>query len=296
MARLSYQIDDRRWDTADAAHRQRSIDLIARNYSKATPKQQAEMQAVLERWRATLVRETEGTLYQNVCRLLEEISTLPPPGKRVKESQRLTKSEKPETRETIVDVQRKPSFTPKEPERGSVTPRKEDQDETEQARLADRLEEIARAYDEAVTEMENASREKRDDLSRRMQPQLDAYARHLNAYVKIQPQSTIDDKRKLQQSVNGDIRSSRGIALKCPTTGDPSLLQIATGDYPESGYFQFYHYEYGKRIVTATRSTLSDLEVVIANLSTSPRGGHKGLTHAEVEDHRRAAKRTRQKS
>lgn len=130
MAKPAYKIHDDSWDTDNAAKRQRSIDFIARSYPKATASQQAQMRTVLERWRATLASEPEGVLYQRLCRLLEEISTLPP-GKRAKESQRLTKAEKPETRETVVDIQPTPSVTPKELERGSVPPRKEDQDQTE---------------------------------------------------------------------------------------------------------------------------------------------------------------------
>lgn len=141
MARPAYQIHNDRWDTADAVNRQRSIDFIAKSYPKATPKQQAHMRAVLERWRATLASETEGVLYQHVCRLLEEISTSPPPGKHENESQRLTKAEKPEkseTRETVVDTQRTPSLTPKESERGSVTPKEKDQDDTEPSPFVER--------------------------------------------------------------------------------------------------------------------------------------------------------------
>ena len=147
----------------------------------------------------------------------------------------------------------------------------------------------------------------REEATAGLQPHLDAYAKCLNALVKGMPQGSIAEKRALRQWLNKEV-SSRGLAVRCPNTGAPSLLQVDPGEYPEVGRFQFYHMEEGERVRTASRTRLPELQVILADLAVSldldpslpgevgpDDAGQEGDGWAASEDQRRDSRSPRNK-
>jgi hypothetical protein len=162
------------------------------------------------------------------------------------------------------------------------TPRQEDC--LQQPPAEQTLEQLAAAYQRVAAEIDVS----RKDTAARLQP-------HLNAYVKVLPQATYEEKHTVAKWINAELRP-RGMALKCPNTDVASLVQAESGDYPEVGRFQFFHLEGGKQVRTASRTTLPDLELMPADLGLAPREEQEAGGWAAATNRRRSTKRPRGKS
>jgi hypothetical protein len=81
-----------------------------------------------------------------------------------------------------------------------------------------------------------------------------------NAVWATFPQDTIAQKRMLRDWCNRELKALN-LCLKCPKTGAGSDLQVAIGNHPESGTFQFIHYAGGKTIVSASRDSVKSVQL-----------------------------------
>jgi hypothetical protein len=64
-----------------------------------------------------------------------------------------------------------------------------------------------------------------------------AIHRPLNQAAAILPQSTYHEKKVLANWVNSEMRGM-GLALRCPKSGEPSIIQATVGHNPEAGKFR----------------------------------------------------------
>jgi hypothetical protein len=149
-------------------------------------------------------------------------------------------------------------------------------------------EKLAAAYRIVAAEVDADIHTLRRQVATRLQP-------HFCAYVATLPQDTIDAKRSVAKWVSDEMRS-RGLALKCPNTGAASLLQVDPGDYPDVGRFQFYHWEDGNQVKSASRTVLPSIEVVPADTSLTPQEPLEAGRWAATESRRRASRAPRRKN
>jgi hypothetical protein len=86
----------------------------------------------------------------------------------------------------------------------------------------------------------------------------------LNIKAQAMPHHTYDEKKELARWVNDQLRRF-DLAIKCPKTGQPSLLLVMTGDHPEIGRFVIEHKTpEGKRVRPVTSTKLPHLELMEA--------------------------------
>jgi hypothetical protein len=86
----------------------------------------------------------------------------------------------------------------------------------------------------------------------------------LNIKAQAMPHHTYDEKKELARWVNDQLRRF-DLAIKCPKTGQPSLLLVMTGDHPEIGRFVIEHKTpEGKRVRPVTSTKLPQLELMEA--------------------------------
>jgi hypothetical protein len=64
-----------------------------------------------------------------------------------------------------------------------------------------------------------------------------AISRPLNQEAAILRQSTYEEKKVLANWVNSEMRGM-GLALRCPKSGEPSIIQATIGHNPEVGKFR----------------------------------------------------------
>jgi hypothetical protein len=86
----------------------------------------------------------------------------------------------------------------------------------------------------------------------------------LNIKAQALPHDTYDEKKELARWVNDQLRRF-DLAIKCPKTGQPSLLLVMTGDHPAIGRFVIEHKTpEGKRVRPVTSTKLPHLELMEA--------------------------------
>lgn len=86
-------------------------------------------------------------------------------------------------------------------------------------------------FDAAYTELKSLSDLVREELAARVEPVL-------NAELEQRGHDSIDDKKATCKWVNGILRELADLAIKCPVTGEPSILAANPGRHPERGRFQ----------------------------------------------------------
>lgn len=87
----------------------------------------------------------------------------------------------------------------------------------------------------------------------------------LHARAQAMPHATYDEKKELARWVNEELRRF-DLAIKCPKTGNPSVLLVGTGHHPEIGRFHLEHKTpEGKRTRSLTSAELPDFELMEAN-------------------------------
>lgn len=73
----------------------------------------------------------------------------------------------------------------------------------------------------------------RREMAARLQPAF-------NAHIQAMPHGTYEEKKALARWVNEELRRF-DLAVKCPKTGQPSLIHAGPGNHPEIGRFQLEH-------------------------------------------------------
>ena len=113
-----------------------------------------------------------------------------------------------------------------------------------------------------IAEMERFQHEFRVALAERLEPVLNAYVRQL-------PQDTYEDKKALARFVNAQL-SPLGLAVRCPKTGMPSIIEADAND--ASGKVSRFRYfarrPEGRRVRTVSNKELPVLEL----MEDTPRG------------------------
>jgi hypothetical protein len=155
-------------------------------------------------------------------------------------------------------------------------------EEEELARGEEEARLVAAAYRMAVTEVDAELQAVGARVAARLQASF-------NAYVKTMPQSNYEDKQAVAKWVNAELKA-RGLALRCPKSGEASFLLVDTGRNPATGRFQFYHSEEGKPVRTANRNVLPDLVLVPRAVQEPEEGWVQG------EARRRATRSPREKT
>ncbi|MFO0858350.1 MAG: hypothetical protein U0640_13460 [Phycisphaerales bacterium] len=105
----------------------------------------------------------------------------------------------------------------------------------------------------------------RQDLARQLAPALQKEALS-------RPHETYDQKKSLAKWINGELRRY-GLAIRCPRTGQPSLLLANAGGVAGIGRFHIEHTDSaGKRHRSVTSVTLPPLDLMTDDLSRAPYG------------------------
>ncbi len=112
-------------------------------------------------------------------------------------------------------------------------------------------------YDELTSALSDAESRFRRSLIKRLEPAL-------NSKLKERPHGTYEQKKSLAKWSNDELRRF-DLAIKCPKTGEPSLLLVMTGKHPEIGRFVIEHKDdEGKRIRSVTSVELPEIELMEA--------------------------------
>ncbi len=105
----------------------------------------------------------------------------------------------------------------------------------------------------------------RQDLARQLAPALQKEALS-------RPHETYEQKKSLAKWINGELRRY-GLAIRCPRTGQPSLLLANAGGVAGIGRFHIEHTDSaGKRHRSVTSVTLPPLDLMTDDLSRAPYG------------------------
>ncbi len=97
----------------------------------------------------------------------------------------------------------------------------------------------------------------RREMAARLQPVL-------NAHIQAMPHETHEEKKALARWVNEELRRF-DLAIRCPKTGQPSLLFAGPGNHPEIGRFILEHRTpEGKRVRPVQTPELQHLELMEA--------------------------------
>lgn len=90
------------------------------------------------------------------------------------------------------------------------------------------------------------------------------FAPALNAKAQAMPHGSYEEKKALARWVNEELRRF-DLAIKCPKTGEPSILTVDPGHHPEIGRFSIEHKTPdGKRHRSLTSPALPELELTEA--------------------------------
>jgi hypothetical protein len=115
----------------------------------------------------------------------------------------------------------------------------------------------AGGYVEQAQSLQELNHGFRREMAARLQPVL-------NAHVQAMPRDTHDDKKAISRWVNEELRRF-DLAIKCPKTGQPSLLFAGPGNHPEIGRFILEHKSpEGKRVRGVQTPELPVLELMEA--------------------------------
>lgn len=113
-------------------------------------------------------------------------------------------------------------------------------------------------FEEQAERLERRSHEFRQQLAAELTPTL-------NAKIQAMPHETYEEKKNLAKWVNEELRRF-DLAIKCPKTGEPSILLADVGNKPEFGRFIIEHKnDDGKRVRSFTSAELPHLELIEAN-------------------------------
>ena len=128
--------------------------------------------------------------------------------------------------------------------------------------LEDKLKELTQGLPEDYDGRAAALTEFNHACGRHLADQL---APALNAKVHGMPHATYEEKKALAKWVNDELRRF-DLAIKCPKTGQPSLLLAGPGNHPEAGRFILEHKTSdGKRVRPVNSPVLPHLELMEAN-------------------------------
>lgn len=115
----------------------------------------------------------------------------------------------------------------------------------------------------------------------------DSLAPALNDTIQAMPHGTYEEKKILAKWVNDELRRF-DLAIKCPKTGQPSILATGTGNHPEIGRFSIEHKTAdGKRARPVNSPELPHLELMEA----APRREALAEWHERVGQQRGGASR-----
>lgn len=107
-------------------------------------------------------------------------------------------------------------------------------------------------YKQVLRQLQEARELVHEEVSRRLEIPL-------REYLEGRPQGTIRERQNLSRELNADLRSL-GIAIKCPRTGEPGILQIDSGYRPQGRYQILIHDDKGyRRTVSATKLPVFEL-------------------------------------
>jgi hypothetical protein len=114
------------------------------------------------------------------------------------------------------------------------------------------------SYAERYAMMQSLRRSFYGELAKQLQPAL-------NAYAKIQPKETWEERSALASWINQTLRQM-GLVLVCPRTNRPAILiSDMTGGSRKKMHFRFQTAEpSGKRVRSAMSVELPDLELMQA--------------------------------
>lgn len=113
-------------------------------------------------------------------------------------------------------------------------------------------------YEQQANVLEEQLHRFRQSLAQELAPTL-------NARMQATPHGTYEEKKDLAKWVNEELRRF-DLAIKCPKTGQPSILLVGTGNHPEIGRFEIEHRNSeGKRVRAVCTPKLLDIELMEAN-------------------------------
>ncbi|MDL1904525.1 hypothetical protein FBT69_06900 [Synechococcales cyanobacterium CNB] len=87
------------------------------------------------------------------------------------------------------------------------------------------------------------------------------FAAAFNAHLAAQPHETLAEKRDLTREANADLRAL-GLAVRCPRTGEPAMLQTDSGYRPEAGRFQLLLLRSGEQFKSKTSTSLFRVDLM----------------------------------
>lgn len=138
-----------------------------------------------------------------------------------------------------------------------------------QNRIRALLESEPRGFDQARRRIDRLNNAVREEVVRTMEPMLRAGASALPTVV------TYDDKKAFAKWLNAELRRQQ-LAIRCPKTGHPTLLEVNPGHTPTVGRFRLdYMDEHGRHHTTYTSVELPPLELV-ADPTVTARGRQRG--------------------
>lgn len=115
----------------------------------------------------------------------------------------------------------------------------------------------AGGYVELAQTLETLNHQFRQELAGHLEPAL-------NAHIQAMPHSVYDEKKTLAKWVNDELRRF-DLAIKCPKTGQPSILLAGPGNHPEIGRFMLEHRTpEGKRVRPVQTPELPHIELMEA--------------------------------
>ena len=113
-------------------------------------------------------------------------------------------------------------------------------------------------YEQVASALSEAHRDFCREMAARLEPAL-------NAHVRAMPHDTYEEKKALAKWVNDELRRF-DLAIKCPKTGQPSLILVGSGNHPKIGRFILEHKTpEGKRVRSVHTPDLPQLELMEAN-------------------------------
>jgi hypothetical protein len=125
------------------------------------------------------------------------------------------------------------------------------------------LREASPSYDALHRTLRTLAEGVREEAARALQPAL-------NERVARIPHATYEEKKSLAKWVNTELRQLH-LAIRCPKTGRPSLLQANPGSDPMIGRFRLdYMDDQGRRRTPISSIALPQLELIPDSLDTTP--------------------------
>ena len=113
-------------------------------------------------------------------------------------------------------------------------------------------------YEDYAGRLEGLTHDIKLQVAAHLQPKL-------NAEAHAMPHGTYEEKKTLAKWVNDELRRF-DLAIKCPKTGQPSILLVGSGNHPEIGRFMIEHKTpEGKRVRPVNTPELPQLDLMEAN-------------------------------